>query len=278
MALTAIRSYKTITEFGFRTMCRIMRISGDVIHLGLQPRWITSSQIWIILHILLSLTQVSSFQSPSSYNLNVSIKERKKKKPNLAVVQIDVHSPFVFNMSEVWSTDENVCKPVTKTGPILLLCDKNKKMREMSRIRSRLTLEASTQVYTSLLQLLFDYVDVTWGEISEGCCKELQCQQNRAAQKTLSVCLNQLNLASRTKKMHKCIVVFKCLNNLELKYLVQYFTRNGDLHNHATRRRKDLHPPKPKRNMGKRTFKYEGAIDFNSSPSCVKSATSLNSF
>ena len=42
-------------------------------------------------------------------------------------------------------------------------------MREMSRIRSRLTLEASTQVYTSLLRLLFDYVDVTWGEISEGC-------------------------------------------------------------------------------------------------------------
>ena len=117
-------------------------------------------------------------------------KNEKKKKPNLAVVQIDVHSPFVFNMSEVWSTDENVCKPVTKTGPILLLCDKNKKMREMSRIRSRLTLEASTQVYTLLLQLLFDYVDVTWGEISEGCCKELQCQQNRAAQKTLSVCLN----------------------------------------------------------------------------------------
>ena len=84
---------------------------------------------------------------------------------------------------------------------------------------------------------------------------------------------------SSFQKMHKCIVVFKCLNNLVPKYLVQYFTRNGDLHNHATRRRKDLHPPKPKRNMGKRTFKYEaGAIDFNSSPSCVKSATSLNSF
>ena len=83
---------------------------------------------------------------------------------------------------------------------------------------------------------------------------------------------------SSFQKMHKCIVVFKCLNNLVPKYLVQYFTRNGDLHNHATRRRKDLHPPKPKRNMGRRTFKYEGAMDFNSSPSCVQSATSLNSF
>ena len=54
--------------------------------------------------------------------------------------------------------------------------------------------------------------------------------------------------------MHKCILVFKCLNNLVPKYLTQYFKRNADLHNHATRRSNDLHPPKPKRNIGKRTF------------------------
>ena len=43
-------------------------------------------------------------------------------------------------------------------------------------------------------------------------------------------------------------------------------------------RSNDLHPPKPKRNMGKRTFKYAGAIYFNSLPNYVKSATSVNSF
>ena len=43
-------------------------------------------------------------------------------------------------------------------------------------------LEASKQVYTSLLQPLFDYTDVAWGGgISEGCCKELHRLQNRAA-------------------------------------------------------------------------------------------------
>ena len=42
--------------------------------------------------------------------------------------------------------------------------------------------------------------------------------------------------------------------------------------------RKDLDPPKPKRNMGKRTFKYSETIYFSSLPNCVKSATSLNSF
>ena len=155
----------------------------------------------------------------------------------------------------------------------------------MSRIRSYLTLEASKQEYTSLLQPLFDYADVAWGEISEGCCKELHRLQNSAARIILwkntsndTFCLlNWLNLASR-RKMHKCILVFNSLNNLVPRYRKQYFTRNADLHDHATRRSNDLHPPKPKCNMGKRTFKYAGAIYFNSLPNYVKSATSVNSF
>ena len=48
---------KIIVEFGFHTMLRIMQISEDVIHLDLQPRWITPFSICIILHILLSLDQ-----------------------------------------------------------------------------------------------------------------------------------------------------------------------------------------------------------------------------
>ena len=125
-----------------------------------------------------------------------------------------------------------------------------------------------------------------WGEISEGCCKELHRLQNRAAwiiilrkntSNDTSCVLNWLNLASR-RKMHKYILVFKCLNNLVPKYPTQYFTRNADLHDHATRRRNDLHPPNPKRNMSKIIFKYAGAVYFNSLPNYVKSASSVNSF
>ena len=57
----------------------------------------------------------------------------------------------------------------------------SRRLRILSRIRSCLTLEASKQVSTSLVQPLFDYADVAWGKISEGCCKELQRLQNRAA-------------------------------------------------------------------------------------------------
>ena len=38
----------------------------------------------------------------------------------------------------------------------------------LSRIQSCLLLEASKQVYTSLLQPSFHYADVAWGKISEG--------------------------------------------------------------------------------------------------------------
>ena len=87
----------------------------------------------------------------------------------------------------------------------------------------------------------------------------------------------RLNLASR-RKMHKWILVFKCSNYLVPKYLTQYFRRNADLHNQATRRSNDLHPLKPKCNMAIRTFKYAGSLYFNYLPNYVKSATSVNSF
>ena len=120
----------------------------------------------------------------------------------------------------------------------------------LSRIRSCLTLEASKQVSTSLVQPLFDYADVAWGKISEGCCKELERLQNRAARIILgkntsndNFCVqNWLNLASRTK-MHRCIQVFKCLNNLAPKYLTQYSTRNADLHDHVTQEEKQRPAP-----------------------------------
>ena len=51
----------------------------------------------------------------------------------------------------------------------------------LSHVQSCLTLEASRQVYTSLLQPSFDYADVVRGEILQGCCKELHRLQKRPA-------------------------------------------------------------------------------------------------
>ena len=93
----------------------------------------------------------------------------------------------------------------------------------LSRLWACFTLEASKQVYNSLVQPLriLDYADAAWGEISEGCCKELQRLQNRAARiilrrktsKNAFHLLIWLSLACK-RKLHKFSLVFKCLNNL----------------------------------------------------------------
>ena len=130
----------------------------------------------------------------------------------------------------------------------------NRRLGPLSRIRSCLTLEASKQVYTLLLQPLFDSADVAWGEISEGCFKELHRLKNRAARMTLRKntlndtfrVLNWLKLSSRGK-MHKCIFVFKCLNNLVPKYVLLNILQGMWICTimQSIRRRNDLHQPKP---------------------------------
>ena len=43
----------------------------------------------------------------------------------------------------------------------------------------------------------------------------------------------------------------KCLNNPVPKYLSDYFTRNYNVHSYNSRRRTDLHVPKPKLSLEK---------------------------
>ena len=109
--------------------------------------------------------------------------------------------------------------------------------------------------------------------------------QNRAARivlrrktsKNAFHLLYWLSLACKGK-LHKCSLVFKCLNNLVPKYLKEYFIRNKAFHDYGTKRSNDLHPPMAKNNMGKRTFKYAGTIHFNSLPGHIKTAPSFSNF
>ena len=102
-----------------------------------------------------------------------------------------------------------------------VVCNKvAKRLGLLSRIRPWWTLEASKSVYNSLVLPVFDYVDVILSELSVGCCQDLQRLQNRAARiilqqhssENMVTCLNWVDLATR-RSMHKCILVFKCLNN-----------------------------------------------------------------
>jgi len=77
-------------------------------------------------------------------------------------------------------------------------------------------------------------------------------------------------------KIHKCVLVFKCLHNLVPQYLSNYFIRNYNVHGYNTRRKADLHLPKPKLSLGKRTFRFSGTALFNSLPCKIQQAVSLS--
>ena len=64
---------KTIIEFGFRILWRIMEISEAVIRLGLRPRQITPSLISIILHKL---------RKPNSLTVEYMMRVEKNKQTN----------------------------------------------------------------------------------------------------------------------------------------------------------------------------------------------------
>ena len=92
-----------------------------------------------------------------------------------------------------------------------------------------------------------------WGELSATSSQNLQRLQNHAARIVLrrDSSKDAFNVLGWTKletkrKRHKCVLVYKCLNNLVPQYLSDYFTRNYNVHSYNTRRKTDLHLPKVK--------------------------------
>ena len=166
------------------------------------------------------------------------------------------------------------------------ICSKvNKRLGLLSRIRSCLTLKAANCAYRSVMEPVFNYTDTAWGTISIGRSKNLQKLQNRAthiilrrdsSRDTFGI-LKWADLEINPK-IHKSVFVFKCLHNLVPEYLSNYFTSNSCFHTHNTRRKLDIHLPKPKLSFGKRTFRFSGSVFFNSLPTHFKGTLSLSSF
>ena len=89
-------------------------------------------------------------------------------------------------------------------------------------------------------------------------------------------CVSALNPAP-SLCCHKCILVFKCPNELVPPYLSDYFIRNRTIHTYNTRQGNDIHRPNPKLTIEKKkhTFRFSGAVLFNNLPTSIKEAMSL---
>ena len=166
------------------------------------------------------------------------------------------------------------------------ICSKvNRRLGLIARIKYCLIHRAAKFVYNTFIEPILCYTDTAWGELSATSSKTLQRLQNRATRivlrrdfcKDTLIFLGWAELQMKRKR-HKCVLVYKCLNMLVPQYLCNYFIRNYNVHGYETRRRTNLHLPKPKLGLGKRSFKYLGMGFFNLLSRYIQKAESLSSF
>ena len=61
-------------------------------------------------------------------------------------------------------------------------------------------------------------------------------------------------------------------------YHNSYFSQNKNIHNYNTSLKTDLHLPRVKLQLGKRTFRLNGTYQFNNLPADLKMINSFSSF
>jgi hypothetical protein len=75
------------------------------------------------------------------------------------------------------------------------------------------------------------------------------------------------------------ILMYKTLNDGTPNYLTKMFENTRNIHSHNLRGFSDnVFVPGPNSESGKRSFKYRGAVLWNSLPDDIKSLTTLSSF
>ena len=76
----------------------------------------------------------------------------------------------------------------------------------------------------------------------------------------------------------KCMLVFKCLNNLAPPYLLNEFSYSRDFHSYNTRHRDLLRPPLAKTTKYQGSFRFSGTKIWNSLPLDLRRTHDLNKF
>ena len=257
----------------------------------MKKNYCTSSDFNGIINLRRDLDRVVQWMENSRLVLNhsktkVMLFGTKQKIGHVADFSIKIQGNLIERVTEFTYLGVLLDEQLTWKEHTELVCDKvSKRLGLLSRIRSCLTQEASKCVYNTIVQPIFDYADVAYSELPAGWSENLQRLQNRAARiilqressKNTFHVLNWVDLSTR-RKIHKCILVFKCLNNLVPEYLSEYFTRNYNIHSYNTRRKNDLHLPKPNLSLGRKTFRYSGSLLYNALPDRIKNAVSLFNF
>ena len=159
----------------------------------------------------------------------------------------------------------------------------------LKRIRPFASPNTMQLIYNCLVQPYFDYCSVVWDSCGSTLAEKLQKLQNRAARVLtfstydtnadhLFEILGWKNLASQ-RKIAKTIMVYKSLNGLAPDYLAEMFIDRSNITNYTLRDTSGkLAIPQPRTDYLKNSFSYCGAVLWNSLPSDLRQASSLQKF
>ena len=159
----------------------------------------------------------------------------------------------------------------------------------LKRCRPFLPQETLIYIFNAIVRPHFDYCDIVWGNCNNTLASKLQTRQNRAARiltfssfdcpsKTLLEKLGWKTLESQ-RECHLANMMYKSLNGLAPDYLRNKFTDRSTISRYELRDSKNkLAIPMPRTNFLKNSFSYKGAILWNSLPSDVRTANSIQEF
>ena len=197
-----------------------------------------------------------------------------KKFRNLISASVKVYDEEIETVQQYTHLGVIFTANMTWTAHIDHLCAKvNKRLGLLKRIKHLLPRYARVLYYNSLVQPLFDYGDLVWGD-KNNCTliQNLQTLQNKAAK----VILDRASFSSSTEALktlgwrdlsqrrhyHRCLYIFKCVNGMTFSDLD--LTRISEIHEHNTRSKNSLRLPRVKRNWGKQRLAYHACKDWNS--------------
>lgn len=160
----------------------------------------------------------------------------------------------------------------------------------LSKIKHFLSLSHRVQFYRSYIQPHIDFCNIVWGNTSEGNKNMIFRLQKRACRVILDYNTENMNEAMATLGimsiydrifLRKAKIMFKVYNGTAPAYISENFElRQVNEGTPALRSATSgcFVPPKPKKDLFKKSLRYSGCLIWNSLPGSIKHSPSIDSF
>ena len=193
--------------------------------------------------------------------------------PSQKCLGVDLDNRLLFDICI-----ENLCKKICSG------------IGALRRIKPFVPLRPLKMLYNALIQPYFDYCSALWDTCGKVYKDKLQKLQNRAGRVIIGARFDvssanvledlQWSTLDVRRDRLKSVFMYKILNEQSAPSLGEKFIKIKDLNREYNLRSNDsdLALPKPKTNYLKRSFRYSGAVLWNSLPSEAKKASSLYQF